>query len=72
MSPVRCLLMVVLLAWNSGVPTSVNSQPISACGKMCGGFSGSVCVEECHCVYYPGDYGLCLPHWMNETDLPPE
>ncbi|KAL1438226.1 hypothetical protein MTO96_048307 [Rhipicephalus appendiculatus] len=64
------LLMVVLLAGHGGVLSSARSQLVVECGKMCGGFVGYGCVAECHCVYYPGDYGMCLPHGMNESDLP--
>ncbi|KAL3192208.1 hypothetical protein MRX96_059188 [Rhipicephalus microplus] len=71
MSTVLCLATAVLLAGNGGVLTSVNSQPVAECGERCGGFAMRMCVDECHCVFYPGDLGLCLPHGMNETDLPP-
>ncbi|KAL1438222.1 hypothetical protein MTO96_048303 [Rhipicephalus appendiculatus] len=71
MSLVRSLLMFALLAWHGGVLTPVHSQPVAECGKMCGGFAGRTCVKECHCVYYPGDVGMCLPLGKNESDLPP-
>ncbi|KAL1438219.1 hypothetical protein MTO96_048300 [Rhipicephalus appendiculatus] len=71
-SMVHCLLTVVLLAGHGGVLTPpVSSQPVVECGEMCGGYAGTRCVPECHCVYYPGDLGMCLPHGMNESDLPP-
>ncbi|KAL1438227.1 hypothetical protein MTO96_048308 [Rhipicephalus appendiculatus] len=69
-SMLRCLLIVMLLAGHGDVLTSVNSQEPAECGKTCGGFVMRTCVKECHCVYYPGDVGLCLPHWMNESYLP--
>ncbi|KAH6936892.1 hypothetical protein HPB50_024055 [Hyalomma asiaticum] len=69
-SMARCLLMVALLFWHGGVLTSVNSQMPVQCGKECGGYVRATCVEECHCVYYPGDLGICLPHGLNESDLP--
>ncbi|KAL1438228.1 hypothetical protein MTO96_048309 [Rhipicephalus appendiculatus] len=71
MSIMRCLLMVVLLAVHGGIMTPVNSQPVAECGERCGGFVMRMCVEECHCVFYPGDWGLCLAHGMNESNLPP-
>ncbi|KAL3192217.1 hypothetical protein MRX96_059196 [Rhipicephalus microplus] len=70
-SMVLCLLTTMLLAGHGGVLTPGNSQPIVECGEMCGGYAGTRCVPECHCVYYPGDFGLCLPHGMNESYLPP-
>ncbi|KAL1438223.1 hypothetical protein MTO96_048304 [Rhipicephalus appendiculatus] len=71
MSLVLSPLMVALLAWHGGVLTPVHSQPVAECGKMCGGFAGYSCVPECHCVYYPGDFGVCLAHGLNESNLPP-
>ncbi|KAL3192215.1 hypothetical protein MRX96_059194 [Rhipicephalus microplus] len=70
MSLVCSVLMVALLAGHGGVLTPVISQPVADCGKMCGGFAGYTCVPECHCVYYPGDFGLCLAHGLNESNLP--
>ncbi|KAL3192218.1 hypothetical protein MRX96_059197 [Rhipicephalus microplus] len=64
------LLIIGLLVWHGGVLTPVNCL-ISKCGETCGTFAGFPCVPECHCVYYPGDFGLCLPHGKNESDLPP-
>ncbi|KAH6936889.1 hypothetical protein HPB50_024052 [Hyalomma asiaticum] len=72
MYSVRCFMMVLAVAGHSSVLPSVNSQPVMECHELCGGFADSMCVDECHCVFYEdGDYGVCLPHWMNETDLLP-
>ncbi|KAL1438224.1 hypothetical protein MTO96_048305 [Rhipicephalus appendiculatus] len=71
MSLVCSLLMVVLLAGPGGFLTPLHSQFGVECGEMCGGFAGYSCVPECHCVYYPGDFGVCLPHGQNESNLPP-
>ncbi|KAL3192213.1 hypothetical protein MRX96_059193 [Rhipicephalus microplus] len=70
MSLVCSLVAVVLLAGLCGVLGSARFPTGRECGQMCGGYAGLGCVPECHCVYYPGDLGMCLPHGQNESDLP--
>ncbi|KAL3192212.1 hypothetical protein MRX96_059192 [Rhipicephalus microplus] len=72
MSRVRYPLMLMLLVGHGGVLTPASAQELAECGKTCGGFVMRMCVKECHCVFYPGDAGLCLPHGLNESHLPPK
>ncbi|KAH6936886.1 hypothetical protein HPB50_024049 [Hyalomma asiaticum] len=70
-SLLHCLLMTLLMEVHGRVLTSEESYYLANCGERCGGFTGRVCVDECHCVYYLGCPGTCLPPDMNVTHLFP-
>ncbi|KAL3192219.1 hypothetical protein MRX96_059198 [Rhipicephalus microplus] len=68
----KCLLVIMCLAWHGGVLTPVESQDyLAKCGETCDGFAWVMCVEECRCVHYKmSDFGICMSADYNGTYLP--